>query len=396
MAVPGIQLPEFMEKSIRESNFVLVVCTPKYKNKSDNRKGGVGYEGNIITSEIFQKNNNQKFIAVLRKGDWEFALPTWAAGKLSIDLSGDPYNKKSYQDLIRILHNKWYTPPPVGRPPDFPDEDDDVLDLSKAKDSPDFIPDYKKKNQEIELKTLESQAIQYELKGDFWNARKTWYEIKQISPLFPRLDIKIRELEREVEKKISREKAERESAEKATYQKAERRVSAIDALKRFFSKNSLFFRIVGILGIIATLFWVGSLAIPKFNSLIQITKAAATQPGANATSVNSSVAPSKTPRSSPALTKAPSPTSSSTEITDAKGIPLILVPAGNFIMGKDDGSYGPAHTVYLDAFYIDKYEVTNARYKACVDAGVCDSPQNFRSSTRTSYYEVIQNLIITQ
>ncbi|MGC1374978.1 MAG: toll/interleukin-1 receptor domain-containing protein [Anaerolineales bacterium] len=51
---------------------------------------------------------------------------------------------------------------------------------------------------ELELKRLESQATQYELRGDFWNARKTWYEIKRIDSLFPRVDIKINELEREL------------------------------------------------------------------------------------------------------------------------------------------------------------------------------------------------------
>jgi len=51
-AVPGSQLPAFMEESIRDNEFVLIVCTPNYKNKSDNRKGGVGYEGDIMTAEI--------------------------------------------------------------------------------------------------------------------------------------------------------------------------------------------------------------------------------------------------------------------------------------------------------------------------------------------------------
>jgi len=46
----------------------------------------------------------------------------------------------------------------------------------------------------------------------------------------------------------------------------------------------------------------------------------------------------------------------------------------------------PLHTVNLDAYYIDKYEVTNARYKACVDAGGCTAPQQSSSSSRPSYY----------
>ena len=44
------------------------------------------------------------------------------------------------------------------------------------------------------------------------------------------------------------------------------------------------------------------------------------------------------------------------------------------------------HTVNLGAYYIDKYEVTNALYKACVDAGACTAPQQVSSSTRNPYY----------
>ena len=42
---------------------------------------------------------------------------------------------------------------------------------------------------------------------------------------------------------------------------------------------------------------------------------------------------------------------------------LVLVPGGEFLMGHDgDGDYSPIHEVYLDSFYMDKYEVTNAQY----------------------------------
>lgn len=42
--------------------------------------------------------------------------------------------------------------------------------------------------------------------------------------------------------------------------------------------------------------------------------------------------------------------------------------AGEFLMGSEDGDNDekPVHRVYLDAFYIDKYEVTVAEYGRCV------------------------------
>jgi serine/threonine-protein kinase len=55
-------------------------------------------------------------------------------------------------------------------------------------------------------------------------------------------------------------------------------------------------------------------------------------------------------------------------------------------MGNNDFLDAPAHTVYLQNYYIDKYETTNAMYANCVNAGVCKEPTNTRSSTRSSYY----------
>ena len=48
---------------------------------------------------------------------------------------------------------------------------------------------------------------------------------------------------------------------------------------------------------------------------------------------------------------------------------MVRIPAGEFQIGSEECLYAtPIHTVYLDEFYIDAYEVTNAQFKAFIDA----------------------------
>jgi formylglycine-generating enzyme required for sulfatase activity len=69
---------------------------------------------------------------------------------------------------------------------------------------------------------------------------------------------------------------------------------------------------------------------------------------------------------------------------------MVFVPAGNFLMGSVEGegmdNERPQHTVFLDDFWIDQTEVTNAEYKMCVGAGSCTLPLKSVSTTRDSYY----------
>lgn len=61
---------------------------------------------------------------------------------------------------------------------------------------------------------------------------------------------------------------------------------------------------------------------------------------------------------------------------------MVTVPAGSFEMGCNLAvdplcaaiTDEDQHTVYLDEFQIDKYEVTFQRFQVCVDAGACQPP----------------------
>ena len=67
-SAPGDQIPAFMEHAVRENDFVIAVCTPRFKKRSDGRGGGVGYEGDIMTAYAFAGGDQRKFIPVLRRG----------------------------------------------------------------------------------------------------------------------------------------------------------------------------------------------------------------------------------------------------------------------------------------------------------------------------------------
>jgi serine/threonine protein kinase/formylglycine-generating enzyme required for sulfatase activity len=78
------------------------------------------------------------------------------------------------------------------------------------------------------------------------------------------------------------------------------------------------------------------------------------------------------------------------EITDKKGIVMEFVPGGKFNMGSNDISSNekPIHSVIIDPFFIDKYEVLNVFYKKCVDTGVCPPPKQERSYSRPNYFGI--------
>lgn len=66
---------------------------------------------------------------------------------------------------------------------------------------------------------------------------------------------------------------------------------------------------------------------------------------------------------------------------------MVLIPAGEFLMGFDrgQGDERPRHPVYLSAYYLDKYEVSVAQYRACVEAGQCTRPYSGEAAYRLPF-----------
>lgn len=68
-------------------------------------------------------------------------------------------------------------------------------------------------------------------------------------------------------------------------------------------------------------------------------------------------------------------------------MPMVLVPAGEFMMGSDQGEQHekPAHRVYLDAFYMDTYEVTVGMYAGFLRATGVDHPPDWETMNKSKH-----------
>lgn len=102
-----------------------------------------------------------------------------------------------------------------------------------------------------------------------------------------------------------------------------------------------------------------------------------------------------TPTMLPTSTFTPEPTATQeiqvvdSLVSEADGMVLVFVPAGEFEMGNEEGweSEQPVHTVNLNAFWIDQTEVSNHQYRLCVQEEACEQPGSPDSFTRDRYYE---------
>lgn len=109
----GRSLPHFVEQSITHANRVLIIFTPGYKSKADQRSGGVGYEYSIVNADLYQnQTTNAKIIPVLRRGEMSDSIPTFMQQFIHLDLRNENNFETSYADLLREIYDE----PAIKRP----------------------------------------------------------------------------------------------------------------------------------------------------------------------------------------------------------------------------------------------------------------------------------------
>lgn len=114
----------FMEKMVTDPSItkVILVCDQVYANKADGRAGGVGTETQIISAEVYAKQSQDKFVAVIAERDeaGKPFLPTYYKSRIYVDLSESDRYSENFEKLVRWIFDKpLYVKPELGKPPSF-------------------------------------------------------------------------------------------------------------------------------------------------------------------------------------------------------------------------------------------------------------------------------------
>lgn len=113
----GEDLAAFMDRSIREADRVLVICSEGYVERATQRRGGAGFEHMIVTGALMQDMGTVKFIPIVRQATDQIVIPAELSTRLRFNLSAGEQYENQLNDLIRDLHNVQTAIPPLGRNP---------------------------------------------------------------------------------------------------------------------------------------------------------------------------------------------------------------------------------------------------------------------------------------
>jgi hypothetical protein len=112
-----------MESELVLADAVVVVCTPEYARRANERRGGVGYEGQILSTHIFSAQRSLTCIPVVARGTTspgpECAIPSMLSGRYALDFTSIERLERNFPLLESAIRDR---PAVVSRAPHLSDD----------------------------------------------------------------------------------------------------------------------------------------------------------------------------------------------------------------------------------------------------------------------------------
>jgi hypothetical protein len=109
---PGMDVVLFGETAIREADRVLMVCSPTYVRKAEQRRSGTGQECLIVSAHMARQSDTRKFIPLLRHPELQplpqaqpdqKLIPDFLGPRLWVDFRDDAGFEQSLKELLHEL-----------------------------------------------------------------------------------------------------------------------------------------------------------------------------------------------------------------------------------------------------------------------------------------------------
>ena len=98
---PGDDPTPFMERGVKDSDRVLVICTDSYVRKANAGEGSVGYEPMIVTKKLVQDLGINKFIPIIPQASGEEKAPSFLGTQVYIDLPDEDQFDEKFNEMLR-------------------------------------------------------------------------------------------------------------------------------------------------------------------------------------------------------------------------------------------------------------------------------------------------------
>lgn len=122
---------KFMEKMVNDPDIkkVVMVVDKVYASKANERAGGVGTETQIISKEVYENQEQDKFVAVIAEKDpsGKPYLPTYYKSRIYIDLSEPDSYAENFEILLRWIYDEpLHRRPELGTRPSFLEDSEGI------------------------------------------------------------------------------------------------------------------------------------------------------------------------------------------------------------------------------------------------------------------------------
>jgi len=117
----GEDMHHFMESAVSRATHVLVICTPDYVSRANERIKGAGEETSLITSDFYSRHESgKKYLPVVRVPREPKSVPSYLGSLLYFDFADDLLFDTNFESLIRNIYEEpKYSKPELGSKPDL-------------------------------------------------------------------------------------------------------------------------------------------------------------------------------------------------------------------------------------------------------------------------------------